>query len=1478
MRSTDLSPSSTAKRAAKASQKKRRRSPAPSHEDRLATEAMAPRSVFVPRALIRKPGRQYEAPEKPPAKRGWGTQKVGPAAKPSRDGRKRTYTPYERALGRPLGIDIRHQTPTQIAGVTERGPTRAQRRRILRQQAQAAAQTRAHVGAARPLVPRADWRPRESDFGGDLGYVGRRVGGYLERTARDRYGEIIHPSAGRELHRARRGVEFATGIDPGDPLKHGPYWLAANAGLLAAPLIGRGVGVGARAGARALESATARKAITKLAEERGAVTLPVKGLSREHATALRTHRQALDELERAKATKSKKLIDDAKVKLSATKNEELYTRLRATSEAQPVPVEHPHFASRRALAQRLVRGYSKRAGALPPKMRSTPGIERTLSFLDDLASKGEHGRMWYEDSARAITEIARGDPDRAEKIAQLVAIYSPQQPILGNTSLAFRAYNDFLRDGVIRSGQTWQKTAAKKVLSGTGDWEGRKTNNFYVNFLEDLNPEKFRELGFKGDEVTSDLWMARAFGYKTDAVSEGRYDVIESAIRQLAAERGWKPKQVQAAIWTAIKDASDDVSANIDFASGIGRHLGQINYEAAIGATIDPELQALYASWPRPIQKAFLRGKAKLIDRFIDEAGLLSRPSEFGPGIYEGAVAPGARARIGTSAAPRIATAPGKTKVGYRVGEVERGLLNATSAAIGRALKQDTVAWMRPFTPRSKGVVNTLKVDLGRPATEEEALHLWHSLNEEAERFVVVHTDDGLFIRNISDVPNFTSGKADDFHDLANDAVDLVFPEKPPIRGYATDGELVESGSYEQAIESGFGDGGRSPEGLRFREASDRLSREAEALDKAFRADPARAAAEHPGPAEPRVARGRRVRRGVEPGLGSGPLFGWEGGGERGLIPEALSRLRREERGAVGPFGRRPEPVPEPVPEPGPVLGPKTLEESVAEGIQKAKPVRGRQEAGYTRERGLRIARAEEAYHAAGGGTEGHRAYRAAMRGELPKLNFSGMEHLSGADEVDALTRKIHASPELDRFQRGRAVDAVEKAVYGVVPTRSDIALLEKVFPSTEVEKVAATAASERSTWEKWSDLLQIPRTLQSSADVSALFRQALPVLTRHPLLWQDAIGPSFKAMRTDAHFDEFMKGLGADPAYAEAADAGVQFTDVGHQTFKGGAQVEEAYGSRLAEKLPVVGHSARQYTAFLDDLRLKMWKHLLEPTEKAALKQANRRGLDGQAALDKAHADLARYINSMTGRGPLPGKLRTASSALNAMFFSPRLLASRVDLLASPLSYARATPYVRRQALRSMAQLLGVGTGVLVAASHIPGVDVGLDPLSSDFGRIKIGDTRIDIWGGFQPIVKLLAQLQQGKYVSSTTGKEMPLSTDFGGSTRLSIIGKFLRQKFSPNASFIADWMDGQNVVGEQFKWSQQWRRVVPMLATDIVDTAQYGGPHAPAGLVGGLGALGFSSMTYGTRKKKGKSVPGFKPSQFEQGEFIPDNFVPSR
>src|SRR4029077_4455277 len=135
----------------------------------------------------------------------------------------------------------------------------------------------------------------------------------------------------------------------------------------------------------------------------------------------------------------------------------------------------------------------------------------------------------------------------------------------------------------------------------------------------------------------------------------------------------------------------------------------------------------------------------------------------------------------------------------------------------------------------------------------------------------------------------------------------------------------------------------------------------------------------------------------------------------------------------------------------------------------------------------------------------------------------------------------------------------------------------------------------------------------------------------------------------------------------------------------------------------------------------------------------------------------LGKYVGSATGRGDL-GAFQEAGKMLNAVLFSPRLLASRLNFL-NPAYYARLHPFARKEALRSGIQLAGTVSTLLALAPRRPGVKVNTDPRNPDWGKIRVGDTRIDIAGGFQHELRVLAQLASGVAISSTTGKRLGLT-----------------------------------------------------------------------------------------------------------------------
>ena len=133
----------------------------------------------------------------------------------------------------------------------------------------------------------------------------------------------------------------------------------------------------------------------------------------------------------------------------------------------------------------------------------------------------------------------------------------------------------------------------------------------------------------------------------------------------------------------------------------------------------------------------------------------------------------------------------------------------------------------------------------------------------------------------------------------------------------------------------------------------------------------------------------------------------------------------------------------------------------------------------------------------------------------------------------------------------------------------------------------------------------------------------------------------------------------------------------------------EEAFMSNLAEKIPGFGHLARgsdrAYTGFLNKLRADVFDDLVSKAK-----------LTGSDNPNMAK-DIATFVNAATGRGSLPAALEKAAPALNGVFFSPRLMASRLTLL-NPVYYLnpKTDPFVRKEALKSLMGFAAVGSTVL--------------------------------------------------------------------------------------------------------------------------------------------------------------------------------------
>ena len=536
------------------------------------------------------------------------------------------------------------------------------------------------------------------------------------------------------------------------------------------------------------------------------------------------------------------------------------------------------------------------------------------------------------------------------------------------------------------------------------------------------------------------------------------------------------------------------------------------------------------------------------------------------------------------------------------------------------------------------------------------------------------------------------------------------------------------------------------------------------------------------------------------------------------------------------------EPTPTPFLEPTPEA--QASVQKVVSALKIAKPIRAEQEKLFTKARRERIAKAQQVKVR---GEAGFFAEKAQLRGELPKARFESIRGTVEQQDIDNVYDIIKDSNKIGVWEKINAREGLAKLFGqygGQVPTKGELKLLTEIFG----KEFTDTALSKRTLLEKLKEagiqLANIPRSFMSSFDMSAPFRQGVFLMGNYPKQSFRAFRTMFRQFFSERAFQATQDVIKAKPTYDLMVENKLSIMDMD----SGFTEREERFMSQWAEKIPVAGPvvraSGRAYTGYLNKVRADVFEDLVNKAEGLGLNPRDN---------PKVLKSLADFINAGTGRGGL-GAFERAGPVLNTFFFSPKLMASRLQLL-NPAFYVRLDPFTRREALSSLFKYLAIGTTILTTAKMSGIADVGLDPRSADFGKIKIGNTRIDVWGGFQQYVRLAAQLVTGEIVSSTSGKIITLGEGYRPLTRLEIIGRFFEYKEAPVASFAMNLLRGKTLFGEEIEIPKEIGiRFVPMVMQDVYDLYQDQGilglPLAP------LGWFGVGLQTYESKPRIRKNI----------------------
>ena len=306
----------------------------------------------------------------------------------------------------------------------------------------------------------------------------------------------------------------------------------------------------------------------------------------------------------------------------------------------------------------------------------------------------------------------------------------------------------------------------------------------------------------------------------------------------------------------------------------------------------------------------------------------------------------------------------------------------------------------------------------------------------------------------------------------------------------------------------------------------------------------------------------------------------------------------------------------------------------------------------------------------------------------------------------------------------------------------------------------------QRSVGENVADVLGVPRSLMSSMDLSATLRQGGMLAPSRPKQFAAAVRAQAQALVSDDAAKAVDSAIRSHPSFPLAERAGLYLAPLDNAGEL--AAREEQFMSRLAGELPGVKQTQRAYVTMLNKLRADTFNSIVSKWSPEDL-------------TDERLKRLGSYLNAATGRGDLPSFLKQHGPTLNALMFSPRFFFSRIQANTALLGALKAgDTKVAGEIARDLTAFYTTGA-LLLGAAAAAGADVELNPRSSDFGKIRVGDTRYDIWAGNQQIARTITQMITGERKTTTTGQTIPIG-------RVDAMVGFLENKLSPIAGLAVD------------------------------------------------------------------------------------------
>lgn len=397
--------------------------------------------------------------------------------------------------------------------------------------------------------------------------------------------------------------------------------------------------------------------------------------------------------------------------------------------------------------------------------------------LRQSVTDGAAGKDWYQRSSESASFLTGRRPGYKNLYTANLAATSQGASVASNQGFAVKGYNQAITGQDIDTGRfpASVRKVIQPLLSGEDVTLGPKIGPFYQ--ATNVVP------GEAATRPTNDIWMARAFDYRTpdgepwDAgLSEAQHRFMDSEIantvqwankNKVGGYDDWTPESVQASIWVAEKSKAEGIpvsEAAQDFADNLNRLTANINVEAEparglehlSGTVTDPRISEALAAEQRAILS-----NPEGQDILALSTGALNRETVPGYGYYKGASAP----------ADVIRVLAGTETGAQTIDPASRQLVEGIAAAQGLLRGQESVGYNYvreggKLVERNAGIV-----DLGSPPTQRQMIDIGSKLDSEFGGAIIpVNTGNGINYLVVDDLSKWASANninLDDPSDVA---------------------------------------------------------------------------------------------------------------------------------------------------------------------------------------------------------------------------------------------------------------------------------------------------------------------------------------------------------------------------------------------------------------------------------------------------------------------------------------------------------------------------------------------------------------------------------------------------------------------------------------------------------------------------------------------------------------------------------------